>query len=421
MPGGDSKVFGRWAAGENAAGNSRESAPSIPSTAPRSYAAAAAAGHPASAVSSPVSSAVSSPTSSPASRSLPADSTRVHSNRIHSNASGSHSNASGIESVLPMIGDSAALGQIRDIATSIATRRCTVLILGETGTGKEMLARSIHAQSDRSRAPFVPVDCSALTETLFESQLFGHIKGAFTGAVRDSVGFIRAADTGTLFVDEIGELSPPQQAKLLRVIQERSVVPVGDTRGKSVDVRIVCATHRDLRKMVSDGTFREDLYFRLNVVTLNLPPLRERPQDVLPLANHFLGIQAQMYDEPQRAIASDAQAAMQNYPWPGNVRELANAIEHAHVLAQGEEVRVVDLPERIRSHAPLTDAVSPHAFAPMAELCLEDLERRAIAEALRRSSNNKAAAARMLGINIQRLGRRIEKLKIRVSDSPTDG
>lgn len=314
-----------------------------------------------------------------------------------------------------LIGESPALGQIREIASSIAARRCTVLLLGETGTGKEMLARSIHLQSDRRNAPFIPVDCSALTESLFESQLFGHVKGAFTGAVRDSVGFIRAADTGTLFLDEIGELSLPLQAKLLRVIQERSVVPVGDTRGRPVDVRIVCATHRDLRKMVTDGAFREDLYFRLNVVTLNLPPLRERPQDVLPLANHFLAIQAQMYGEPQRIIAPDARVAMERYPWPGNVRELANAIEHAHVLAQGEEVRLLDLPDRIRSHAP---GVPTPSLAT--ELCLEDLERRAIAEALRRTNNNKAAAARMLGINIQRLGRRIEKLKVRVANLMTD-
>jgi transcriptional regulator with PAS, ATPase and Fis domain len=319
--------------------------------------------------------------------------------------------AAATPSLSTLIGDSPALGQIRDIASSIATRRCTVLVLGETGTGKEMLARSIHLQSDRRSAPFIPVDCSALTETLFESQLFGHVKGAFTGAVRDSLGFIRAADTGTLFLDEIGELSLPLQAKLLRVIQERCVVPVGDTRPRQVDVRIVCATHRDLRKMVSEGTFREDLYFRLNVVSLNLPPLRERPQDVVPLAQHFLAVQSQMYAEPQRSISLDAQAAMQSYPWPGNVRELANAIEHAHVLAQGDEVRLIDLPERIRSHSPGSPA--PRIAA---ELCLEDLERRAIAEALRRTNNNKAAAARMLGINIQRLGRRIDKLKVRVAN-----
>ncbi len=354
MPGGDSKVFGHLAAGGSAADRSRESL--------------------ASRVTVPVSSAVSLAAST-------------------------------------LIGDSPALGQIREIASSIASRRCTVLLLGETGTGKEMLARSIHDQSDRRAAPFIPVDCSALTESLFESQLFGHVKGAFTGAVRDSVGFIRAANTGTLFLDEIGELTLPNQAKLLRVVQERAVVPVGETRGRPVDVRVVCATHRDLRKMVGEGTFREDLYFRLNVVTLNLPPLRERPQDVIPLANHFLHIQAKMYGETQRRIADDAQAAMRGYPWPGNVRELANAIEHAHVLAQADEVRLLDLPERIRSHAP--GSLVPNALT---ELCLEDLERRAIAEALRRTNNNKAAAARMLGINIQRLGRRIEKLKVRVAN-----
>jgi transcriptional regulator with PAS, ATPase and Fis domain len=311
---------------------------------------------------------------------------------------------------LPLIvGDSPALGSIRDIAVSIAPRRCTVLVLGETGTGKEMLARHIHAMSDRRAKPFVPVDCSGLTDTLFESQLFGHARGAFTGAVRDSLGFIRAADGGTLFLDEIGELSVTLQAKLLRVVQERAVVPVGETKPRPVDLRIVCATHRDLRKMVGEGLFREDLYFRLNVVTLHLPPLRERPQDVIALAHHFLQMQADLYGEAVRDIADEALSAMTRYPWPGNVRELANAIEHAHVLSHHNQITLNDLPERIRQHASGTESAGL-----VSELCLEDLERRAISEALRRTNYNKSSAAKMLGINIQRLGRRIEKLGVRL-------
>ena len=306
------------------------------------------------------------------------------------------------------VGVSSALGSIREIAESIAARRCTVLLLGETGSGKEMLARHIHANSDRAAKPFVPVDCSALTDTLFESQLFGHTRGAFTGAVRDSLGFIRSADGGTVLLDEIGELSLVQQAKLLRVIQERSVVPVGDARPRPVDVRFICATHRDLRRMVSEGTFREDLYFRLNVITLHLPPLRERPQDVLPLARHFLADQADLYGEPCRSIAADAVEVLKAYPWPGNVRELANAIEHAHVLARGEAITVDDLPERIRAHA----AGAGQGLTQTGDLCLVDLERRAILEAMRRTKNNKAAAARILGLNIQRLGRKLEKFGV---------
>jgi transcriptional regulator with PAS, ATPase and Fis domain len=293
------------------------------------------------------------------------------------------------------------------VAETVASRQCTVVILGETGTGKEMVARYIHDQSARRDAPFIPVDCSALSDTLFASEMFGHVRGAFTGAVRDSLGFVRAADGGTLFLDEIGELSLPLQAKLLRVIQERCVVPVGESHSQPVDVRIVCATHRDLAAMVREGTFREDLYFRLSVVVTTLPPLRERADDIVPLANHFLELQAALYDEPRRMLSDDAARAMQEYSWPGNVRELSNAMEAAHVLAKGETVELADLP--IKVQLPRKDD------APQSDLCLEVIERRTIAEALRRTNFCKAAASRMLGINIQRLNRRIARLKIRVA------
>lgn len=296
------------------------------------------------------------------------------------------------------------MNAIKSVASTVASRQCTVMILGETGAGKEMVARYIHAQSDRCDAPLIPVDCSALSDTLFESQMFGHVQGAFTGAVRESLGFVRAADGGTLFLDEVGELSLPLQAKLLRVIQERCVTPVGDTRPHQVDVRIVAATHRDLAAMVREGTFRQDLYFRLNVVVTTLPPLRERAEDIVPLANHFLQKQAELYDEPIRQLSAAAAGALQRHHWPGNVRELANAMESAHVLAQGECIELSDLPVRLQSPQAAT--------AETPELCLTELERRTIAEALRRTDFCKAKASRMLGINIQRLNRRIERLNI---------
>jgi transcriptional regulator with PAS, ATPase and Fis domain len=303
-----------------------------------------------------------------------------------------------------LIGASPSFAAARHTATHVAGRHSTVLILGETGTGKEVMARLIHARSPRAAKPFIPVDCSSLSDTLFESELFGHVRGAFTGASRDSLGFIRAADGGTLFLDEIGELSAATQAKLLRVLQERRVVPVGETRGRPVDIRVVAATHRDLPTMVRAGAFRQDLFFRLNVVTLRLPPLRERAEDILPLARHFLATQAELYDEPVKQIAPDAAAALRAHDWPGNVREVANVMEQAHVLAISPFVELADLPPHFSQQSELRNVVS--------DLRLENVERRAILEALRRTDFCKAAAARLLGLNIQRLNRRIVRLGI---------
>jgi transcriptional regulator with PAS, ATPase and Fis domain len=318
---------------------------------------------------------------------------------------GDFSSAAAPDASSRIVGASSAITNVRDIATSIAPRRSTVMLLGETGTGKEMLARHIHEQSDRSGKPFVPVDCSSMTESLFESQLFGHVRGAFTGAVRESLGFIRAADGGTLFLDEIGELSMLLQAKLLRVLQERCVVPVGDTKPRPVDVRVVSATHRDIPAMVRNRQFREDLYFRLNVVVLHVPPLRDRPEDVVPLAQHFLKIQADLYDEAAKSLSQESAEILRNYSWPGNVRELANVIEHAHVLASEGVIRPSDLPESLRQAAVTRRELS-------SDLHLVDLERRAICEALNRTKFCKAAASRLLGMNIQRLSRRIRSLGI---------
>lgn len=301
------------------------------------------------------------------------------------------------------VGESTPMLDLKRIAAGIAQRQSTVMILGETGTGKEMLARFLHEKSLRVNKPFIPVDCSSLSDTLFESELFGHMKGAFTGATRDSLGFIRASDGGTLFLDEIGELSLQLQSKLLRVLQEKVVVPVGDSTPRSVDLRVITATNRDLEQMVRQGTFRQDLYFRLNVVVLKTPPLRERPADILRLANYFLKVQSDLYSEALKIISPAVSDVLQGYSWPGNVRELANVMEHAHVLAASGTVEVTDIPPRIQqSNEPQIDDL----------MNLEDVERQTIATALKRCNYNKAMASRLLGINIQRLNRRIMRLGI---------
>jgi len=305
------------------------------------------------------------------------------------------------------VGDSPSVAGLKQTALDLAPRRSTVMILGETGSGKEMLARFIHSNSPRVNKPFIPVDCSSLSDTLFESELFGHVKGAFTGATRDSLGFIRAADGGTLFLDEIGELSLHLQAKLLRVLQEKCVVPVGDFRARPVDIRVVSATNRSLESMVREGTFRQDLFFRLNVVVLKLPPLRDRQSDIIPLCEYFLKTQADLYGEPMKELAPEAKSLLQEYGWPGNVRELANVMEHAHVIAASTEVTVGDLPPRLQAAGGMD--------APE-DLSLQDIERCTIAKALKKMNFNKAAAARLQGINIQRLNRRIVRLNIRIPE-----
>jgi transcriptional regulator with PAS, ATPase and Fis domain len=299
------------------------------------------------------------------------------------------------------------MSEVKQTALDLAPRRSTVMILGETGSGKEILARYIHGNSPRAQKPFIPVDCSSLSDTLFESELFGHVKGAFTGATRDSLGFIRAADGGTLFLDEIGELTLHLQAKLLRVLQEKCVIPVGDFRARPVDIRVISATNKQLDGMVREGAFRQDLFFRLNVVVLKLPPLRERQADIIPLAEHFLKTQAELYGESVKHLAPQTITLLQEYGWPGNVRELANVMEHAHVIASGSQVTLDDLPPRLQAAGGMD---TPE------DLSLQDIERCTIAKALKKMSFNKAAAARLLGINIQRLNRRIVRLNIRIPE-----
>jgi DNA-binding NtrC family response regulator len=293
----------------------------------------------------------------------------------------------------------------------IAPRSATVLIEGETGAGKEVAARRIHDLSPRAAHPFVPVDCTVFSTELMESQLFGHVKGAFTGAVAAALGFVRCADRGTLFLDEIGELPLAVQAKLLRSIQERTVVPVGGVEPISVDLRIIAATHRDLAAMVREGRFRQDLYFRLNVVRLTIQPLRERAGEILPLAQHFVADIATAYDEPMKTLSPAAEAALVRYDWPGNVRELRNAIERAFLFCADRTIDVIHLPEEVRDAAEvfkIENAVhDPRTFGLESVPRLADAERLLIARVLALTCGNQSDAARLLDVERHRLRRKI--------------
>ena len=311
------------------------------------------------------------------------------------------------------IGDSPAFNSILDLIKAIAARRCPVIITGETGVGKEMVARQIHLAGDRADNVFVPVDCTTLTGQLFESQLFGHVKGAFTSAIDSTLGFFRAADGGTIFLDEISEIPPELQAKLLRVLQERTVTPLGSTKIFPIDVRVLCATSRDLYEMVEQGKFRADLYYRLDVVRLEVPPLRQRKEDIIPLAEYFLANQAAFYGEPQKALSETVRKMLISYSWPGNVRELANAMERAYVLTPDREIKAGSLPFDLI----VADSVS----YPQNELpTLDDVKRRVISRTLEFTKGRKIAAARILGIERRQLNRLIDRLKISTSQIKED-
>ncbi len=293
----------------------------------------------------------------------------------------------------------------------IAPRSATVLIEGETGAGKEVAARQIHSLSPRANKPFVPVDCTVFSTELMESQLFGHVKGAFTGAVSAALGFVRCADGGTLFLDEIGELPLAVQSKLLRSIQERTVVPVGGVEPIPVDLRIIAATHRDLAAMVREGRFRQDLYFRLNVVRLTVQPLRQRREEILPLAYHLVDDIASAYDEPVKALSPAAEKTLLRYDWPGNVRELRNAIERAFLFCADRTIDVIHLPAEVRDVAEslvIEGAVSdPLGFGLESVPRLADAERLLISRVLTLTGGNQSDAARLLDIERHRLRRKI--------------
>src|SRR5438477_1325185 len=249
----------------------------------------------------------------------------------------------------PIVGQSPALRATLDIIRQAAPSSATVLLLGESGTGKELFARALHEHSSRAQQPFVPINCAAIPETILESELFGYERGAFTGAVQRKEGRIERAQGGTLFLDEVGELSPSVQVKLLRFLQEGEIERLGGTSAIKVDCRVVAATNRDLSVQVKEGRFREDLFYRLNVIQVVMPPLRDRVEDVPLLADHFIARYAAKNGKPIRGLTREALAALESYPWPGNVRELEHAIERAVVLSQGAEIGLDDLPESVRA------------------------------------------------------------------------
>jgi DNA-binding NtrC family response regulator len=309
-----------------------------------------------------------------------------------------------------LIGVSPKMQKVYRMIEKVSQHTYPVLILGESGTGKELVAKSIHYLSPRRIGPFVPVECSALVPTLIESELFGYVKGAFTGAMQTRKGLLEAASGGTLFLDEIGDLPFDLQAKLLRVLQEKEVKPVGATERVPIHVRVIAATNRDLETAVRNGSFRQDLYFRLNVVQIKLPPLRDRKSDIPLLVSYFL----EKFNDPQRplpVIAEDAMARLMAYDWPGNVRELENAVARAVALGSGPILHAGDLPSNLQYGAserlPLRDELLP----------LEELERRAVYRALRETGGDKLAAARLLGIGKTTLYRKLKQYEAEKRES----
>ena len=308
-----------------------------------------------------------------------------------------------------MVGVSGKIHGVLALVKRVARTGSTVLIQGETGTGKELVARAIHRNSPRATGPFVAINCAALTESLLESEMFGHEKGAFTGAIAQKKGKIEIAAGGTLFLDEISELAPGMQAKLLRVLQEREVEPVGSTRSIKVDVRIIAATNCDLRNAVHTGRFREDVYFRLNVVTITAPPLRERREDVCPLAASFIAKISARYQVPEKAVSLEALSLLMRYEWPGNVRELENAMEHAVVLSKGLEITSEDLPRSLQT------AVPADHFEPTYSSAVKENKRQLIVHALEQAKGSYVEAARILGLHPNSLLRLIRKLELKSS------
>jgi DNA-binding NtrC family response regulator len=304
--------------------------------------------------------------------------------------------------------------RVLDIALSVADTRASVLINGESGTGKTLLARTLHENSERAQQPFVVIDCGALPPSLLESELFGHARGAFTGATRDKAGLIESADGGTLLLDEIASAPLDLQVKLLRVIQERAFERVGETRTRTVNVRLIAATNRDLPEEVAAGRFREDLYYRIHVVRLDLPPLRERPGDVPLLAETFLRRYCAEYGRELRGIRADALARLAAAPWPGNVRQLENCLERAVLLAQGTEIVPADLGDEIRPAAALEQAAEQgQADEPLTlKRALEGPERRIIERALQLNGGNRKRTAEMLGVNRTTLFNKMRKYEL---------
>jgi DNA-binding NtrC family response regulator len=300
-----------------------------------------------------------------------------------------------------IIGNSPAMHEIFETVRQVASSRATVLIQGESGTGKELIAKAIHRLSSRKNGPFVPVHCAALSSTLLESELFGHEKGAFTGAVERRKGRFELADGGTLFLDEIGEIDASVQVKILRALEERRFERVGGQAPVDVDTRLIAATNRDLKKMVDEGTFREDLYYRLYVVVIQLPALRERTGDIPLLLKHYLDVFNRENDRSIEGVSPEALDLLTAYDWPGNVRELRNVVEQMVVLSRSQRIGIRDLPPHIR------DRAASGATVQVSGGTLEELEKAAIVQALKRTGGNRTRAAEALGISRRTLHRKI--------------
>ena len=293
-----------------------------------------------------------------------------------------------------IIGRSRPMRELFETLALVAPSDATVLIYGETGTGKELIANAIHENSPRAKKPFVKVSCAALPETLLESELFGYEKGAFTGAVSRKAGRFQLADGGTLFLDEVGDMSPATQVKLLRVLQEREFEPLGGTRSIKVDIRLITATNKDLEHEAKEGRFREDLFYRLNVVPVRLPPLRERKEDIPLLAEHFFRIYREKHSSPARGLLPKTMDALVRYDWPGNIRELENSIERAVLLGRAEYLAPTDLPPPLRTH----EEEPPRISVPTG-MRLEDVEKELILQTLDETGGNRTQAAQILGIS----------------------
>jgi transcriptional regulator with PAS, ATPase and Fis domain len=311
-----------------------------------------------------------------------------------------------------MVGTSCKIREVLALVGRVAPTASTVLIQGETGTGKELVARAIHENSARATGPFVAINCAALTESLLESEMFGHEKGAFTGAIAQKKGKIEIAAEGTLFLDEISELSAGMQAKLLRVLQEREIEPVGSTRSIKVDVRIIAATNCNLRDAMQAGRFREDLFFRLNVVTIRTPPLRQRREDVPALATSFVAKISAKYRVPQKTVSAEALSLLVDYEWPGNIRELENAMEHAVVLTAGPEIMPEDLPRSVlEASKPAAHCETNYSGA------VKENKKQLVVRALEQAKGRYVEAAKILGLHPNSLLRLIRKLGLK-SSSP---
>ena len=311
-----------------------------------------------------------------------------------------------------IMGRSAAFLKVMQMVSRIAPTKTTVLLTGESGVGKELVAEAIHHQSPRRDQPLVKLNCGALPEGLIESELFGHEKGAFTGAIQQRKGRFELADTGTIFLDEISEIPPTTQVKLLRVLQEGEFERVGGTQTLKTDVRVVAATNEDLETAVAEGSFRKDLYYRLNVIHLAIPPLRDRQEDIPLLALHFLDKFCMENDRAPMGITPEAMAALRSHYWPGNVRELQNVVERAVALCQGNMVELEDLPDEVRRYSPEDDQITVPIGASM-----EEIERRAITQTLKKTQGDKELTARLLGIGLATLYRRLKEMESREQET----